>query len=56
MSEKLNQIILNEQNINDINQYLGEMPFKHALPLVEYLGKIAAEQGFAAIEQEEKQD
>lgn len=47
MSEKLNQIVLSEQAIKEINAYLGELPLKHALPLVEYLGKLGNEQGFS---------
>lgn len=47
MSLKVNQIVLSEQSIKDINAYLGEIPLKYALPLVEYLGKIGNEQGFS---------
>lgn len=46
-----NQIVLNEQSIREINAYLGDIPFKYALPLVEYIGKLGQEQGFSPEQQ-----
>ena len=51
--ESKNQIVLNEQAIKEINAYLGDIPFKYALPLVEYIGKLGQEQGYTPEQQEQ---
>lgn len=50
-----NQIVLSEQAIKEINAYLGYIPFKYALPLVEYIGKLGQEQGFSVEQSAEEQ-
>lgn len=50
---KNNQIVLSEQAIKEINAYLGDIPFKYALPLVEYIGKLGQEQGYTPEQQEQ---
>lgn len=37
-------ITLEEKNIEEIKAYLAELPFKYALPLVQYLEKLIEEQ------------
>ena len=54
--ESKNQIVLNEQAIKEINAYLGDIPFKYALPLVEYIGKLGQEQGYMPEQEKVKQD
>ena len=50
---KNNQIVLSEQAIKEINAYLSDIPFKYALPLVEYIGKLGQEQGYTPEQQEQ---
>jgi hypothetical protein len=37
-------ITLDEKNIEEIKNYLAELPLKYALPLVQYLEKLIQEQ------------
>lgn len=37
-------IQLEEKNIEELKAYLAEIPFKYALPLVQYLEKLIQEQ------------
>ena len=37
-------ITLEEKNIEELKAYLAEIPFKYALPLVQYLEKLIQEQ------------
>lgn len=55
MAEKANQIVLNEKAINDINAYLGEVPLKYALPILDYIGKLGNEQGYAPTKQKQEE-
>jgi len=35
----MRQIILNEDQIKELEKYLGEMPFKFANPIIQFLEK-----------------
>jgi len=37
-------ITLDEKQLEEIKNYLAELPFKYALPLVQYLEKLIEEQ------------
>ena len=40
---KPTEIVLNEKHIEELNNFIQELPLKHGLPLLNFLNKIAQE-------------
>ena len=47
----MRQIILNEDQIKELENYLGELPMKFASPILQFLGKNLKEIEPAAVEE-----